>query len=401
MRSPEGGDVLPEWACTDNASRCLFEGFEVPLLDPVNEWSREICWCVRAEVLRPLSDDELSSKSELLSHAAGIPFGSLIDLQADEGVAVQLADFASSVGCGDWGGELSDECASDPGEMVLAREQLHVASPTADAEICRRSRLVLVERWQVEEHVGPGLLPLGADVALWSKALDDFAVGSITVDEYERRAVLALRLPCSARFVDQVSVVNASQLGCESSGPLYSRSVRLWSSQVTSSSLDGLSVSSGEATHSRRRLRARARFALLQEVRQQRRQFRRDLAVRVKRRQKEKDKRLRLQPRRTCKSSRRRKRARNPRPGEYFDLQARILPTSTARLYNVANGCALRNIRSSRVSFCMSALKKRVAAIVMPPSTWKRTPVCCKFIAGRRFNVTRRYHRDLVELGLL
>ena len=49
----------------------------------------------------------------------------------------------------------------------------------------------------------------------------------------------------------------------------------------------------------------------------------------------------------------------------------------------------------------MSALKKRVVAIVMLPSTWKRTPGCCKLISSRRFNVTRRHHRVLGEEGLL
>ena len=97
--------------------------------------------------MQPLSDDDLSPKSELLSHGAGIAFGSLSDFQADEDVGMRQGDLASSVGWGDWGGDLSDACVSEPGVMVVVQELLHVASPTADVEIGRRAQHVLAERW--------------------------------------------------------------------------------------------------------------------------------------------------------------------------------------------------------------------------------------------------------------
>ena len=49
----------------------------------------------------------------------------------------------------------------------------------------------------------------------------------------------------------------------------------------------------------------------------------------------------------------------------------------------------------------MSALKMHVTQVVVPSSTWKRNPGCCKFVARSRYGLSRRRHRVFGEGRLL
>ena len=273
--------------------------------------------------------------------------------------------------------------------VVAADDNSEVETRSAWSVLPWRAQHVVAERWQVEEHLGSGRLPKGANLALWSKALAAFGAGSITADEYERRAVTALRFPCFSRFVDQISVVNARQIACGSLGVRGSQLARPHLVGMTSP-VDSKREFCGVDGVPRKLLRARARFQRARDVRLQRRLSRQETVLRQNHRGKERKKRCGRRELQATTSTLGRE-AKAPRRRAKCDARSsRSFASATPSSRSVAARCAPRCTSLPRVCPCMSALKQRVVPIVALPSTWKRAPGRCFSVAGRRFCVTRR-----------
>jgi len=293
-------------------------------------------------------------------------------------------------------------------------EILVLGSPPADSESVIRAKRVAFERWQVEENLGPFRLPPGADISLWSKALDAYGAGSISQEEYEVRAVGALRLPCSTKCVGQVSGFNAGRFAVGMPRPRCASPVSLRLLKRTVAEPD---VSSGRNQRQLRRDRAAVGRRRYLCGRQARKQACEAALQRSKMRRKETRKHreqlcrtaLKLeqiwlclsffcvlfgfdQPRKSF--ARRLSRRRRARRVTHCE---RVPQSITSRCYADPENSASRCTTAPRVSLCMSELKMCVLPVVAPSHTWKRHPGCCKCVSRRRLTVSRRHNRVLGE----